>query len=286
MDYKHLSLNAACTEQFGIGWSPTYASDHLWSWKAICAGQLPQNIDLKRAVNRQCGPDYKLVHIGTHAYDWRAFAPMLQSYYVLPVMQIAFDWFYDWAAVRNAVENFNSAIASIREFYRIQTGKTFRPLPTICQYTGLTADQWYNLAQLSLYDAHRAKYGDQSIEILKAGFDGLMNQNIVYIVTQFCGPNPASKISPFGAINRGNISVVPGTVCLEQRTTNDPNDFNALYAVGHELGHAFGLPHSDTLVPRPDSYGDSIMLWGWNPRPNAILLGSEKTKLLQSPYFF
>lgn len=286
MDYRSINLNAACTEQFGIGWGPTRTSEHLWSWRAVAAGQPPQNIDLKRAVNRQCGPDYKLVHIGAHAYDWRAFAPMINNYYVVPVLQIAADFFYDIAAVRQALANYNSGIASIREFYRLQTGKTFRLLPPICQYTPITATQWYDLAQLSLFDSHRAAYGDKSIELLKSGFGGVMNPHLIYLVTQFCGPNPASKISPYGAINRGNISIVPATACLEERTVSDKNDFHALYAIGHELGHAFGLPHSDMITPRPDNYGDSLMLWGWNGRDNAILLDSEKAKLLQTPYFF
>lgn len=284
--YRSLNLNAAANEQCGIGYQAVKKGEHLWQWKAEAPSRPSLDIDLQRAATRQCGPDYKVIHTGIHAYDWAAFAPVLTNYYIVPVMQIAADMFYDIAAVRQALENFNSGIASVREFYRLQTGKTFRLLPPICQYTPLTALQWYDLAQLSLYDSHRAEYGDKAIELLRSGFGGAMNTNLIYLVTQFCGPNPTSRISPYGAINRGNISIVPATACLEERTVSDKNDFPALYAIGHELGHAFGLPHSDMINPRPDNYGDSLMLWGWNGRDKAILLDSEKQKLLQTPYFF
>ena len=288
--YKPISLNLVASTQFGTGRIAVAASNHLWSWKPY-PGTADQNLDLQWAVNNQYGSDYRIIHKGVHKDDWKAFAPNLNNYYVLPVLQVASDYFFDIEGVKQALLNLNSLTASIREFYRLQVGKTFRLLEPICQYSELNSQQWYDLAQLSLYDSHRAEYGDKAIATLKDRFGQVMNPNLIYLVTQFCGFNPAkiaNKISPYGAINRGNISVIPATACLEQRTTTDPNDFNSLFACGHELGHAFGLPHTDqnSVDKLTPGWGNSIMQWGWNGLDNANLLPCEIDKLKTSPFFF
>ena len=51
---------------------------------------------------------------------------------------------------------------------------------------------------------------------------------------------------------------------------------------GHELGHAFGLPHPPDGDP---NWNDAIMGFGYLTFPNAILLPSDKGTLLNSGHF-
>ena len=58
---------------------------------------------------------------------------------------------------------------------------------------------------------------------------------------------------------------------------------DAAYAIGHELGHTFGLGHSCDEYPGHPRCGESIMQTG-SP-PEAILLQQEVCDLLASPFF-
>lgn len=283
---KSIDLNLAAQKQWGDGFYAFSLGNHIYQWRAKLGARY-ESMDLQKAVQSQYGPDFKLVLSGVDRDGWKAFNHLAFNYQVLPVLQIATDYFYDPTSVKIAVDNLNSLVASIREFYRLQVGKTFSLLETICQRTSLNSQQWYDLAQKSIDPVYREEYGDKSMEILKAEFGYSINPKIIYLVTQFCGPNPSNKISPYGAINRGNISVIPATACLEQRTTNDPNDFSSLFACGHELGHGFGLPHTDSVPESEQPYGwqNSIMQWGWNDLPTANLTEKEKAFLYNSPYF-
>jgi len=241
-------------------------------------------IDMTRAAREEWGMDFIAVYTGVHAYDWVAFNHKAHTNLVVPVMQVAPDYFWQVDDVRTAKSNFEAEIKIAQDFYRNQLGETFEFLPTIVQYGSLNSQKWYDLAQQSLDPAHRNDYFDQSFYILNKEFLNYINPNLIYLVTQFYDVDPdkvATKISPYGALNRGNVSVVPGTVCLSPPTTP------GLFAIAHELGHAFGLPHTDTIPAdqRPSNWVESIMQNGWNGYPNAILLESEKNTLRQSPYF-
>jgi hypothetical protein len=52
---------------------------------------------------------------------------------------------------------------------------------------------------------------------------------------------------------------------------------------GHELGHAFGLPHPPDGDP---SWDHAIMGFGYLTFPNAFLLPSDKETLIQSGFFY
>lgn len=285
--FKNLDLNWAAKNQCGDGFIAKQYSDHLYGWGAYKPGLQIQSIDMQLAVQRYYGPEYHSVFTGVHAYDWKAYAPMLWSYKVVPVLQISADLFSQIDLVKIAVNNFSSLINSVRDFYYQQVGETFDVLPVLCQESKVTNKQWFDVAQKSLDPAYREVYGDLSMQILKDRFK-VINPKLIYIVTQFCGfDNLPDKISPFGAINKGNISVIPATACLEQRTTNDPNDYLSLFACSHELGHASGLPHTDTIpaYQRPSNWENSIMQGGWGWKMPPILLESEKAFLRNSPFF-
>jgi len=54
---------------------------------------------------------------------------------------------------------------------------------------------------------------------------------------------------------------------------------------GHELGHAFGLPHPPPPTDSPDWYS-AIMGYAYLTFPNAILLPSDKETLANSGFFY
>ena len=82
-----------------------------------------------------------------------------------------------------------------------------------------------------------------------------------------------------GALGGGNLAVFPHTEDWSTCIDSAQNSNRCYGGLGHELGHAFGLPHpSDTTL-----FGDSLMYLGYLTYPNTYFTPSDKTTLLAHP---
>jgi hypothetical protein len=278
--FKPIDISKAALAQTGSG--EVVCSEHLWSWRT----KQGHNIDLNKAAATQFGPAYQAVATGNHAYDWAAFNQSEESHIVIPIMQVASELFFSVGMVRDGLARFYSAIGAVRTWYLNQVGKTFKIHKPLVQYSGITSSDWAKLQNDSLVSSTRYNYLDKAQSILNNEFKTL-NPNAVYLVTQYCGERADLWL---GAANRSNVCVVPPRCCSVWTPALGPTnelEQNIMFAIGHELGHAFGLPHPDQLTEsaRPQGWQSSIMQWGYNGINPAILTTNEKTALITNPYF-
>jgi len=278
--FKPIDISKAALTQTGC--ADVVCSEHLWSWKT----KTGQNIDLNKAAVQQHGAGHQAVATGVHAYDWAAYKPSEPTNMIQPVMQVAADLFYSVGMVRDGLAKFSSAIESVRGFYQQHLGKSFQVLKPIIQYSNLSIAQWSALQEATKNDLTRYSYLDQAQSTLVNEFKTL-NTKMVYLVTQYCGDKPELWL---GAANRANVCVVPPRCCSVWMPALGPFDAlqrNIIFAIGHELGHAFGLPHPDQAKEdlRPNGWQNSIMQWGFNDLDKALLTSPEKTALKTNAYF-
>jgi hypothetical protein len=280
--YYTIDVARAARDQYGPGATVAALYDHLFGWRAVVNGQY-MSLDLHAAVARQFGRTWSLVAIGVGLYDWRAVRfPSMQNL-VLPVMLVSSDLFFDVAGVANGVARFRSVLTTVQNWYRARTGgSSFRMLQPLVLYTSQTSSQWNALSDITADPAHR--------------WD-LINAARAAYAAQLPGPGSARKmvLSMYtgesqnvwlGAASGENYAVVPPratSLTCPERGTLDPLCADAAYAIGHELGHTFGLAHSCDTYPNYGNCQYSIMQTGkpWD----AILLPPEITRLLQTPFF-
>jgi hypothetical protein len=69
-------------------------------------------------------------------------------------------------------------------------------------------------------------------------------------------------------------------------STQDAGYCRWVGGLGHELGHAFGLPHPPECESNSASCPSTALMWlGYISYPNAQLTDGDRTKLNQSRFF-
>ena len=289
--YGGLDLERAAKEQYGPTATVTSTGDHLYDWKARVGRDL-EPLDVARAVEKQYGPDWTLVTTGVHKFDWKAFRISEPEYVVLPVMLLASDRFFDVAGVATAVRRFSSVLSRVQGWYNLRVEGTLRVLEPIVLSTNLTSSQWNTLSAMTSNE-------DDRYVLLDACISAYENQL----------PQPGAKLRIVLSIYTGESADVwlgaastGGYAMAPPRATSldcplsgplTPECADAAYAIGHELGHTFGLGHSCDeypeyrhsceVLPGHPCCDQSIMQVG-RP-PEAVLLQPEICILLDSPFF-
>jgi hypothetical protein len=279
-----IDVNRAAQQQFGSSATAVLVQDHLYGWKASVGGRL-YGIDMARAVADQYGAGYVLGAVGVAGYDWRAIRWSGLNNFVIPVMPVASDYFWNVSAVRDGLAKFQSVLITIRNWYGYRAGESFhyvQPLIIPLQSTQ-TAAQWNALSALSADAGHRYDFMNAAIGEYRRSYPTPASAQKAVIVP-FTGDSPdvwlgAASTSGVYAVSppRATSLTCPATGTLDYRCAD------ATYAIGHELGHTFGLQHACDAYPSDPNCGNSIMQTG-KPQ-GAILLSGEISALTPQVFF-
>ncbi len=280
--YLPLDLTRAAQEQYGRSATAVATGDHLYSWMAKVRTEL-KPLDLSRAVTSQYGVSYTLVAVGVGLWDWRAVNLSSLPRTVLPVMAVASDRFFNVRGVRSGLSRYVSVLSTMRNWYKARDGKTFRLLQPLVVPTNRTSDEWNRLSASTADPAHRFDLLFEAIAAYRAHLPA-RTENLRVTIAPFSGSNPEAWL---GAASIDGFAVAPPRATSVSCPLGPPLDegcSDATYALGHELGHTFGLPHSCDAYPTDPNCGRSIMQTGkpWE----AILLPGEVSQLDRSGFFF
>ncbi len=279
--YRSLDLARAARDQYGLNATVTSIGQHLYDWRAQ-VGSRNLSLDLAQAVATQYGSSYTLVSVGVHLYDWRAVRFADLQAVVLPVMPIASDRFFDINGVRDGLTRFRSVLTCIQNWYRLRAGSTFRLLQPLVIYTARTGATWNQISANTANSQNRFDLLNAAL----ADYAALLPQPgsaLRVVLSPYAGDFPDVWL---GAAASGRFAVAPQRATSVNCPASGPLDSrsaDATYAVGHELGHTFGLGHSCDDYPNFTQCSRSIMQAAkpWD----AILLEPEIVRLVQTVFF-
>lgn len=259
---------------------------HAWGWAAKLPGS-----DTKLGLNLQGYVDYKfgnttrVVMKGMGPNDWACFKVLDTDYVVQPVTVLAKEAVWDVQKVKDAVDIYFHNVCAMSDWYATQLGRGYKVLQPVVIPGTRTIQDWYNILvdQADRYDLYKACQQE-----LSRYYGGKLNENIVYAVTQFCGDKPTWDADAAGgrlANEPGYQAVVSAFACCHRYALDNPSEQDNVvaYCLAHELGHCFGLPHTDPVNGDARGIEKAVMIR--NYPPDAILVPYEKVRLDSSPFF-
>jgi hypothetical protein len=184
------------------------------------------------------------------------------------------------------------AMRQVQAYYRSQLGgKTFQLHDPMVEVMGTSHPvSWYQSMAPAADPAYRFWNGTISdgFALTGGGFDDPQNRWLFLIdADSLCGQ--------IGGAGTSGVAVVPKNdarnLLCESLVSACPGDTQypgicvSTGGIGHELGHAFDLPHPDlSTCPAADPDCSHALMWlGYLTYPTAYLLDADKTSLLTNP---
>ncbi len=280
--YYPIDLNREAREVYGPSASAVTIGPHLWDWRAYVNGQY-YSLDLNHAVSVQYGSGWALVSVGVGRYDWKAVNLNQLPYSILPVLEVASDQFFNVTAVADGITKYKSVMQATQNWYGLRAGKTFKMLTPIVIYTNRTSASWNALSASTQNAANRFDLYYEVVAQYQARLP-MPAGTVKIAAVPFSGNSPDVWL---GAASAGQFAVgAPraSSVSCPSSGAQNARCADAEYAMGHELGHLFGLAHTCDVYPSATNCGNSIMQ---TAKPwNAILLPGEISTLSASPFFY
>ncbi|MBF04951.1 MAG: hypothetical protein CMP76_16850 [Flavobacterium sp.] len=297
MNLKSLDFDRYVKTKYGNQAKVVTLNDHLHSWRIEISGK-QYHLDVNAVAKWQHGMNYVAVSTGVHKYDWCAINLQDLNFQIIPVIMISKDKWFDIPGVKTACENLLAGLEITSDWYSNQMGgKSFSFLNKVLVFdTAFSSQKWNefanatNIPDTTIPDPFPGEPNREILEIrLRSRFESVFgrpyNFDGIFCTVPYTGLGTST--SGAGALCRGNyVAQPPSIVEFNPKTTsNQKMKDGVIYAIGHELGHAFGLKHSCEVYPGASDCWDSIMQNPSNNFSKAKLLFDEINILKISPYF-
>jgi hypothetical protein len=204
----------------------------------------------------------------------------------------------DKAVKQNYVSAMNTAIASLIQWYSVQTTnhKTFQASTPAVIVVPLPHDSNYyaNNPRPAIFTQFWDNVLGDAFPLTGGRFNDPQNVWAYYIdADPICNECGGCGTSGILLVSANDLRGLAG----ETDKFTDPCNPSVKpfpYAVnrwigglGHELGHAFGLPHPPGCDAGEKTCDSAALMWaGYASYPNTFLRADEKSVLLNSPFFF
>jgi len=195
--YSSIDVQAAAQRQYGPSATAVVVSSHLYGWRAKVGTQL-YSIDMQRTVRDQFGSGYILGAVGVGIYDWRAVRVSGLQNRVLPVMAIAYEYFYDVDAVRTGLANFQSVLITTRNWYAARAGKAYRMLEPLVVFnqSPVTAGQWKTLAANTALPGHTFDFWTAALAEWERAYPAVLPVLASRVIVPLPATAPMSRSAP------------------------------------------------------------------------------------------
>jgi hypothetical protein len=201
----------------------------------------------------------------------------------------------DRAVQKRSEKALTRAIESLQIWYRnaLGTGESFSLAKPIVQvYTTAHSASWYATQPNDCGPAlfFWCNVLDEGFALTHGSFSDAHNIWIFYIdADPGCG-QATGGAAGVALLPANDLRGISGAATVDVCTGAPQPDQGVdrwVGGLGHELGHAFGLPHPPDCDPvqLPSCPVQAIMWLGYLTYPDAFLTDSEKTFLEESPFF-
>ncbi|WP_162674625.1 M12 family metallo-peptidase [Vibrio variabilis] len=291
--YKKPDFQRYCQQQYGWDAVARKQGEHVYNWQCTQgANNYPMNI--VAACSDQFGSDHSPVIVGASAEDWRCTNWQQANNKVVPVIIVSANYFYNITASDSAIEVVAGVVEKVKAHYKSQmnTGKTFSLVEPIIALSLKSNQAWHDSSCLTSPVEHR-NLECSSVLPVTADRGRLFWDAVNEVKAQFANKSELTNVVAPIFIFTGNEGEAfgLGAAALEWEGVKynvqppsvavcDNNDTQCgLYAVGHEIGHNFGLKHTCDVQPQLETCHSSLMQSG------QLLMPFEQATLNESAFF-